>query len=78
MIKNVNQFFADLKATSKYFWYFIKFCLYLIGYVIGFTLMNVSNDIAFYLGISVLVFVSILMVVRTSRVIKTWLKSFGE
>jgi len=78
MINSIKQFFADLKATSKYLWYFIKFCLYIIGYVIGGVLMNITNDVAFFLGISVLVFVSILMVVRTSRIVKNWIKSFGE
>ena len=78
MINSIKQFFADLKATSKYLWYLVKFLLYVFGIWISFTLLNLASTVAFVLGFLLFASVIIICAIRSTRVIKSWIKRFGE
>ena len=78
MIKSLKQFFADLKATSKYIWYLVRFLLYVFGIWLSFALLNLASTLAFVLGVLIFASVIIICAIRTTRVIKSWIKRFGE
>jgi len=72
MINSIKQFYADLKATSKYLWYLVKFILYVLGIWISFALLNMASTLAFVLGVLIFALVVIICAIRTKRVIINW------
>jgi hypothetical protein len=78
MIKNVTQFFADLKATSKYLWYLVKFIMYMTSVWLSFYLLNLASTIGNLLGLFLLATTVIIWVIRSIRVIKTWVSKLED
>jgi hypothetical protein len=78
MIKNVTQFFADLKATSKYLWYLVKFVIYVALVLVSFWLLNLASTAGNLLGLFLLATTIIICVVRSVRVIKTWVSKLED
>ena len=78
MIKNIKQLFADIKETSKYLWYVIRFLIYCLFVYIAFGLMSIASSVGNTIGFLLICAVVIIGLIRTARVIKTFIKSFGE
>jgi hypothetical protein len=71
MINSVKQFFTDLKVTSKYLWYLVKFVIYITLFFISFKLLNLASTVGNLLGLLILASTFVMCVIRSIRVIKT-------
>jgi len=90
MIKNIKQFFADIKEmfnimascmlrvfadikeTSKYLWYVVRFLIYCIFVYIAFGLMSIASSVGNTIGFLLICAVAIIGVIRTYRAIKNF------
>jgi hypothetical protein len=70
MINSVKQFFNDVKETSIYLWYVVRFLIYLLFVYISFQLMSIASTIGNTLGFLLICSVVIIGVIRTYRSIK--------
>lgn len=78
MIKSVKQFFTDLKVTSKYLWYLVKFVMYVALVLVSFWLLNLASTVGNLLGLFLLAATVIIWVIRSIRVIKTWVSKLED
>lgn len=72
MINSVKVFFADLKATSKYLWYVVRFLIYTLFVYIAFQLMSIASTVGNTVGFLLICAVAIIGVIRTYRAIKNF------
>ena len=73
MINSVKQFFADVKATSKYLWYVVRFLIYTLFVYIAFQLMSIASTVGNTVGFLLICAVAIIGVIRTYRVVKNFI-----
>ena len=73
MIKNIKQLFADIKETSKYLWYVIRFLIYCLFVYIAFQLMSIASTVGNTVGFLLICAVAIIGVIRTYRVVKNFI-----
>lgn len=73
MIKNIKQLFADIKETSKYLWYVIRFLIYCLFVYIAFGLMSIASSVGNTIGFLLICSVAIIGAIRTYRVIKNFI-----
>jgi hypothetical protein len=73
MIKSLKQFFADLKATSKYLWYVVRFLIYCVFIYIAMQLMSIASTVGNTVGFLLMCSVAIIGVIRTFRLVKNFI-----
>lgn len=73
MINSVKQFFADVKATSKYLWYVVRFLIYTLFVYIAFQLMSIASTVGNTVGFLLICVVVIIGAIRTYRVVKNFI-----
>jgi len=74
MFNSITQFFNDLKESSKYLWYVIRFLIYLLFIYISFQLMSIASTIGNTLGFLLICLIAIVGGIRTIRSIKKLLE----
>ena len=73
MINSLKQLIADVKATSKYLWYVVRFLIYTLFVYIAFQLMSIASTVGNTVGFLLICVVVIIGAIRTYRVVKNFI-----